>query len=77
MEKIDLEAKTDREILILLAHDHNEVLNLVKDHNTILFGNGRLGITTKISILWWVGYILIGFMGTIITLYATSFLRKL
>ena len=72
MEKIEFETKTDREILILLAHTHNEALELLQKHDALLTGNGKWGIISKVNIMWWGGSIALGVLGTFVTIYVTK-----
>lgn len=51
MEKIDLEAKSDRELLLLVAAQQNEVVTMLKKHDCVLFNNGW-GMVSQVKVLW-------------------------
>ena len=51
-DDIRLEAKSDRELLIMLVDKLNHVCGKVDKHDRWLAGNGVPGIRTQVYIMW-------------------------
>ena len=66
MDNIEIEAKTDRELLILVAKQQNEMVSCVKKINEVLFNNGW-GIVAQVRVLWWVSATSLGIVIAVIT----------
>lgn len=52
MDPIDLNAKTDRELLILVAQKQNEIIAILNPIFTWVYGNGKPGAKTQLYVLW-------------------------
>ena len=51
-EKIDITAKTDRELLIMVADGFNSLYKKVDKLDKAVHGNGTIGIKTQVLILY-------------------------
>lgn len=58
-QDINLNAKTDREILIMLVGKVNNVSHVVEKEEEVLFNNGW-GIVAQVKVMWGIGVILLG-----------------
>lgn len=51
MEKIELEQKSDRELLIMAVLQQNHIIDMVATHHKTLYGNGKPGIVFTVTVL--------------------------
>ena len=52
MTDIDIHAKTDRELLIMVVGKLNTLCDCVSQHDKDLNGNGKMGVKAQVRILW-------------------------
>lgn len=52
MTDIDIHAKTDRELLIMVVGKLNGLCDCVDRHDKDLNGNGKIGMKAQVRILW-------------------------
>jgi hypothetical protein len=51
MEKIELEQKSDRELLIMAVLQQNQIIDMVVTHHKTLYGNGKPGLVFLVTVL--------------------------
>ena len=66
MDNIEIEAKTDRELLILVAKQQNDMVSCMKVVNEVLF-NAGFGMVAQVKILWWVSATSLGIAIALVT----------
>ena len=60
MTDLDINAKTDRELLIMVVDKLNSICNRVDKHDKWLAGNGTPGLRFQVWVLWAVFLAVIG-----------------
>jgi hypothetical protein len=60
MTDLDINAKTDRELLIMVVDKLNNICNRVDRHDKWLSGNGVPGMRFQVWVLWFVFLAVLG-----------------
>ena len=60
MTDLDINAKTDRELLIMVVDKLNSICNRVDKHDKWLAGNGTPGLRFQVWVLWCVFLAVLG-----------------
>jgi len=55
MTDINIEAKSDRELLILICQRVNKTCQEVEGLRQTVYGNGVGGLVNRVAMIWWVG----------------------